>query len=70
MKNKMENRTQLDYCRQGYQDLINFQNVRIKALEKKVQTLEYLRDVAINDSITILKAQSDTLDWIEGKLLR
>ena len=66
----MENRTQLDYCPQGYQDLINFQNVRIKALEKKVQTLEYLREVAINDSITILKAQSDTLDWIEGKLLR
>jgi len=66
----MENRTQLDYCPQGYQDLISFQNARIKALEKKVQTLEYLREVAISDSITILKAQSDTLDWIEGKLLR
>ena len=68
MENQMITRTQLDYCPQGYQDLIAFQNARIKALEDKVKMQSYMLEHLTTDPVT--KAEAETMDWINERLFR
>jgi outer membrane PBP1 activator LpoA protein len=51
-----------------WQQLVDYKQARIEALENRVKTLEALRDAALNDYDIILQAQSDTLDFINSKL--
>jgi hypothetical protein len=44
-----------------WQQLVNYKQARIEALENRVKTLEALRDAALNDYDIILQAQNDTL---------
>lgn len=67
---QMENTLNSRLSPEMYESLIHFQEARIEALEKRNNLLEYLHQVAISDSISTLQAQSDTLDWIENRLLR
>jgi len=68
MENQMITRTQLDYCPQGYQDLIAFQNARIKALENKVKMQCYMLEHLTTDPV--IKAEAETMDWINERLFR
>ena len=51
-----------------WQQLVDYKQARIEALENRVKTLEALRDAALNDYDIILQAQNDTLDFINSKL--
>jgi hypothetical protein len=51
-----------------WQQLVDYKQARIEALENRVKTLEVLRDAALNDYDIILQAQNDTLDFINSKL--
>ena len=51
-----------------WQQLVDYKQARIEALENRVKTLEALRDAATNDFIAYLKAQNETLDFINSKL--
>lgn len=51
-----------------WQQLVAYKDARIKALEDRVKTLEYLRDVALNDVELFSQAQQDTMDFINSKL--
>lgn len=51
-----------------WQQLVDYKQARIEALENRVKTLEALRDAATNDFISYLQAQNETLDFINSKL--
>lgn len=51
-----------------WQQLVDYKQARIEALENRVKILEALRDAALNDYDIILQAQNDTLDFINSKL--
>ena len=51
-----------------WQQLVDYKQARIEALENRVKTLEALRDAALNDYDIILQAQNETLDFINSKL--
>jgi len=51
-----------------WQQLVDYKQARIEALESRVKTLEALRDAATNDFISYLQAQNETLDFINSKL--
>ena len=51
-----------------WQQLVAYKDARIKALEDRVKTLEYLRDAALNDVELFSQAQQDTMDFINSKL--
>ena len=51
-----------------WQQLVDYKQARIEALENRVKNLEALRDAALNDYDIILQAQNDTLDFINSKL--
>jgi len=51
-----------------WQQLVDYKQARIEALENRVKTLEVLRDAALNDYDIILQAQNETLDFINSKL--
>jgi outer membrane PBP1 activator LpoA protein len=51
-----------------WQQLVDYKQARIEALENRVKSLEALRDAALNDYDIILQAQNDTLDFINSKL--
>lgn len=51
-----------------WQQLVDYKDARIKALEDRVKTLEFLRDAALNDVELFSQAQQDTMDFINSKL--
>lgn len=51
-----------------WQQLVDYKQARIEALENRVKTLEALRDAATNNFISYLQAQNETLDFINSKL--
>ena len=51
-----------------WQQLVDYKQERIEALENRVKILEALRDAALNDYDIILQAQNDTIDFINSKL--
>jgi len=51
-----------------WQQLVDYKQARIEALENRVKILEALRDAALNDYDIILQAQNETLDFINSKL--
>lgn len=51
-----------------WQQLVAYKDARIKALEDRVKTLEYLRNAALNDVELFSQAQQDTMDFINSKL--
>jgi outer membrane PBP1 activator LpoA protein len=56
------------HSRVQYEELVKYQQARIKALEDRVKTLEYLRNAALNDVELFSQAQQDTMDFINSKL--
>lgn len=70
MENKMQTRTQLDYCPQGYQDLIAYKDARIQALQNKLEMTQYALDIALRDYDEVIQATDKTIDWMNERLMR
>ena len=70
MENQMITRTQLDYCPQGYQDLIAFQNARIEALQNELKMTRYSLEIALKDYDEVIQATDKTIDWMNERLFR
>ena len=64
----MENTSHSYLSPEMYESIIRFQEARIEALEKRNNLLEYLRSEAIKDSEAIIRAQSNTIDWINDRI--
>lgn len=68
MNISMKNQLNTYLSPEMYESIISFQEARIEALEKKNNMLEYLRQEAIKDSEAVIRAQSNTIEWINDKL--
>jgi hypothetical protein len=64
----MENTSHSYLSSEMYESIIRFQEARIEALEKRNNLLEHLRSEAIKDSEAIIRAQSNTIDWINDRI--
>ena len=54
---------------QMFEDVIRFQEARIQALENRNRLLEHMREESFNDLKAIQKAESETIDWINHRIL-
>lgn len=70
MENKMQTRTQLDYCPQGYQELIAYKDARIEALQKELKMTRYSLEIALKDYDSVIQATDKTIDWMNERLMR
>jgi hypothetical protein len=52
-----------------FEDVIRFQEARIQALENRNRLLEHMREESFNDLNAIQKAESETIDWINHRIL-
>lgn len=66
----MQTRTQLDYCPQGYQDLIAFKDARIEALQNELKMTRYSLEIALKDYDEVIQATDKTIDWMNERLMR
>jgi len=51
-----------------WQQLVDYKQARIEALEKENKWLKQVRDVLSKDADILIQAQNDTLDFINSKL--
>ena len=66
----MQTRTQLDYCPQGYQDLIAYKDARIEALQNELKMTRYSLEIALKDYDEVIQATDKTIDWMNERLMR
>lgn len=51
-----------------WQQLVDYKQARIEALEKENKWLKQVRDVLSKDADILIQAQNDTLNFINSKL--